>query len=227
MVNGVSASTGNEPVYSTENSTLDKDAFMKLMIEQLKYQDPLNPMDNTEFSAQLAQFSSLEQLSNLNESVKESIDANYYLTQSINNTLTATLIGKDVKVESNGFYNDGNNSVEFGYNLPENAKSVTINIYDAAGNLVKEIKNADSDMGDHKLSWDFSDNNGEKLPEGIYGFEIVAKDMEGEDMDAGQFLYGSISGVKFTDEGTQIMIDDVAYQLADILEIIDPINEGA
>src|SRR5690554_7537 len=117
MVNGVSASTTSEAVYSTENSTLDKDAFMKLMIEQLKYQDPLDPMDNTEFSAQLAQFSSLEQLSNLNDLMEESIEVNYYLTQSINNTLTATLIGNDVKVGSNIISNNGNNTANFGYNL--------------------------------------------------------------------------------------------------------------
>ncbi|MDP3830447.1 MAG: flagellar hook capping FlgD N-terminal domain-containing protein, partial [Ignavibacteriaceae bacterium] len=82
-------------------ASLGKDDFMKLMLTQLKHQDPLNPMEGSEFAAQLAQFSSLEQLSNLNELTAQSIDANYYLTQSINNTMTATLIGKDVKLSGN------------------------------------------------------------------------------------------------------------------------------
>jgi len=66
-----------------------------------KYQDPLNPMQGAEFSAQLAQFSSVEQLANINKTLLDSIDGNYLLSTSINNTLAATVIGRDVKAYGN------------------------------------------------------------------------------------------------------------------------------
>ena len=59
--------SGVEIVLPSEVGVLDKDAFLKMLLTQLQNQDPLNPMDNTEFAAQMAQFSTLEQLSNMNE----------------------------------------------------------------------------------------------------------------------------------------------------------------
>ena len=102
MVNGV-----QNNIYGTNTtqgkSELGKDDFLKLMIEQMKNQDPLSPMEGTEFTAQLAQFSSLEQLSNMSDSLEQSINANYQLTQAVNNTMTAALIGKEVKLEGTTF----------------------------------------------------------------------------------------------------------------------------
>ena len=112
MVDGItsqSTTTTNQSA-NVKNGTLGKDDFLKLMIAQLKNQDPLNPMNGTEYAAQLAQFTSLEQLTNLNANVSKSIDTNYVLTQSINNTLAATLIGKEVKINGNTIQNNGQES---------------------------------------------------------------------------------------------------------------------
>ncbi len=78
-VNGVDTSSNvywidkmddNKNSADSKSSPLDKDAFLKLLVTQLQYQDPLSPMEDTEFIAQLAQFSSLEQVQNLNENIK-------------------------------------------------------------------------------------------------------------------------------------------------------------
>jgi flagellar basal-body rod modification protein FlgD len=165
-------------------------------------------------------------LSNLNTNVTNSINANYALTQSINNTLSATLIGKDVKLLGATISNVGQSSVQLGYNLPSEAFSANLNIYDSNGNLVKTIANVDNSSGDHKLSWDFTDNNGTKLPNGSYTFEIKAQDYNKADMTATLFKYGTIDGIKFSDTGSSLMVDGAEYQLSDILEVVNPQSTG-
>ena len=203
------------------NTELGKDDFLNLMITQMKYQDPLNPMDSNEYAAQLAQFSSLEQLSNLNESMNESIDINYLLTQSINNTMTATLIGKDVKLSTNEITYNGQESVDIGYTLPADAQNLTLDIYNESGKLVKSITLEDKLKGDSKLTWDFTDNNGKKLANGQYTFEINATSMNGDEMTTTNYLIGQIDAIRYTDSGTNLMIGNVAYNVSQITEIYD------
>ena len=223
MVNGISSTTGTQNTTATQgNSTLGKDDFLKLMMAQMKYQDPMNPMDNTAFTAQLAQFSSLEQLSNINTSLTQSINANLMLATSVNNTMSATLIGKEAKLSTTTIQKNGKDTATLGYTLPGEAVSATVSIYNESGALVKTIENASTTKGDNKLSWDFSDNQGNTLPDGNYTFSVQAKGSNGVDMSAANFIYGKISGVKFTDAGTKLIVNNSEYLLSDILEIVNP-----
>jgi flagellar basal-body rod modification protein FlgD len=214
-------STAQTTTASTQG-TLGKNDFLNLMIAQLKYQDPMSPMDGTQFASQLAQFSSLEQLTNLNTNVENSINANYVLTQSINNTMSASLIGKSVKLSGSSVQYANQDNVQLGYNLPSDAVSAQVNVYDSNGNIVKTINNAPTSSGDHQLSWDFTDNNGNKVPVGTYTFDVTAKDTSQSDMTATYFKYGTIDGIKFSDSGAQLMVDGVTYSLSDISEIDNP-----
>ena len=223
MVDGITNVTNSQTdtVSQSSSTTMGKNDFMNLLIAQMKNQDPMSPMDGTQFAAQLAQFSSLEQLQNLNDSMTTSINANYALTQSINNTLSATLIGKDVKISGGDLQNNGQGSVELGYNLPGSASSVTLNVTDANGNIVKTFNNLPTTSGDNKLSWDFNDNNGNKLPNGKYTFSVTAKGSDGSDMTANLFKVGTVDGVKFNSTGgTTLTVDGADYQLSDISEIL-------
>jgi len=225
MVNQVNttdlAPTTASPLSAT---TLGKDDFLNMLIVQLKNQDPLNPMDGTQFASQLAQFSSLEQLTNLNTSVKSSIDANFLLTQSINNTLTATLVGKNVKLGGNSIVKNGQEKINLGYTLPPGADKVTINIKDANGNIVKTIDSGSTKTGDNNLTWDFTNNNGDLLPDGSYSFEVSAIDTAGNKLNASVFKLGKIDGVKFSNKGTTLLVGGNEYQLSDILEVLDSTN---
>lgn len=203
-------------------ASLGKDDFMKLMLAQLKNQDPLSPMEGSEFAAQLAQFSSLEQLSNLNTLTAQSIDANYYLTQSINNTMTATLIGKDVKLNGNSMNVKGDDGMTIGYKLPSSASSVTVKVYNESGVLVKTFESDGLSSGDHKLFWDFYDNSGNKVPDGKYSFSVEATSVSGNNLVTEQFIWGRINGVKFSESGTKLLVGNNEYMLSDILEIINP-----
>ncbi len=203
-------------------SVLGKDDFMKLMIAQLKNQDPMNPMDGSQYAAQLAQFSSVEQLMNINTTLDTSVNANYQLTQSINNTMTPALIGKEVKLQGGTVTNNDDSSITLGYSLPATVSSATVKVFDKNGALVKEFTDANKEMGDHKLEWDFTDINGQKVPKGDYTFTVDAKDSQGAAITAGLFKYGTISGIRFTSTGTKLVIGKSEYLLSDVQEIVNP-----
>lgn len=217
-----SSSSTTSTTKAKGKSTLGKDDFLNLMIKQLKYQDPLNPADGSAYASQLAQFSSLEQLQNLNDNMTSSINANYVLTQSINNTMSATLVGKEVKMSGNSVTYSGQASGEIGYTLPANAGSVTVKIKNSAGKEIKTIKNCDLSKGDHKLSWDFTDNNGSKVANGSYTYEIEAKTSDGSSLTATAFRVGKIDAIRFTDSGAKLVVGDTEYNLSDIIEIMNP-----
>ncbi len=224
MVDPITSTSASSTQQTTGKSSLGKDDFMKLMISQLQNQDPLNPMDGTAFSAQLAQFSSLEQLTNLNTYMKQSLDANATLTQSINNTLITGLIGKGVKLSGGDIKVNGQDSITLGYNLPTEAKTAQINIYNESGALVKTIDGISTSSGNNKLSWDLTDNNGNKLPNGNYKFEVDAVNLGGDKMTLNIYKIGTIDGVRFTDQGTVLLVGGAEYSLADIAEVLNNTN---
>jgi len=224
MVNSITntASTAN---VKENKGTLGKDDFLKLMIQQLKNQDPLNPLDGTEYASQLAQFSSLEQLTNLNSSITKSMDVNYLLTQSINNTMVATLIGKEVKIDGNNLTVIGQEKIDLGYNLPVQAKNVVVKVLDSNGNVVR-LMDGSVEAGRAKVSWDLCDNNGEKVKNGNYTFEVEAYNMSGEKMKLSTYKIGLIDGVRFTQNGSMLLVGGAEYSISDILEILNSSNNG-
>jgi flagellar basal-body rod modification protein FlgD len=94
-VNGIGMTTTQSSTSS--NSAMGQMDFLQLLMVQLSYQDPMNPIDSQAFSAQLAQFSQLEQLTEMNENLGYAQQTNLLLAQSVNNTMAASMIGKDVK----------------------------------------------------------------------------------------------------------------------------------
>ncbi|GAB4135026.1 MAG: hypothetical protein Fur0015_08000 [Ignavibacteriales bacterium] len=222
MLEGINNNTTSNYQTNQNSNVMGKDDFLQLMITQLKYQDPLNPMDGTEYAAQLAQFTSLEQLTNLNSSVKQSIDANYVLTQSINNTLSANLIGKEVKIGSQYLINNGENTVNIGYTLPNDAKSVSIKIFDQYGNVVQTFDEKNISKGSSKLSWDFTDNDGNKLINGVYSMQITATDFNDQPMTVDSYITGLIDGIRFGENGTTMIVNSTEYSVADIIEVLNP-----
>ncbi len=220
-----SASSNINTSTASGKSELGKDDFLKLMIAQLRYQDPLNPMENTEYTAQLAQFTSLEQLTNMSKSLDNSVNANFQLVASINNTMTAAFIGKDVKLDGNSFTYKAQDEIQLGYNLGGNAHKVKVTVYNEAGVAVKVFDNMPGEGGDHKFSWDFTDSGGRSLAPGNYSFSVEATASNGEPISASYYKTGTINALRFTEAGTMLIVDGVEYPLGDIQEIYNPITE--
>lgn len=209
------ASSQNTDLASLTSKVLDKDDFMNLLITQLQNQDPLNPTDSTEFTAQLAQFSSLEQLSNVNQN----IETLHLYQASINNTQTVSFIGKEVTAEGNSLERANDQPVTCNFELSSNAKVVVVNIYDAAGEFVKAFESQDMAAGDQKLIWDGTDNNGNIVPNGTYTFEAMAMDAEGEPVDVRKFMSATVSGVTFVDNQTFLVAGDRQIALGDVVYV--------
>jgi flagellar basal-body rod modification protein FlgD len=193
---------------------LGKDEFLTLLVAQLKNQDPLNPLESADFTAQLAQFSSLEQLFGMNESltaIQESLE-----TQESENVLD--YIGKLVKTnDSTVFIQDGNMESN-AYTLEDEAE-VTIFVYDSEGAEVRRIYAGWKEAGQHDLSWDGKDNNGNLVRDGIYFFEVKAIDENGFVVPYDAHLTGEVTGVTYQNSIPYLMIGNKMVAPENVIEV--------
>ncbi len=203
----------------TPKNTLGKDDFLSLLVTQMRNQDPLDPMKGTDFAAQLAQFSSLEQLTNMNTSLQQSLSANAVLSSSINNALAASLIGKDVRATASSFHYSAAGSAQLGYSLTVPAASASVKIYDSNGTLVRTLTGG-VNTGDNTVVWDGTNDAGQAVGAGDYTFKVSAADSTGNDLSTSSFIFGKVSGVRFKSDGSVFVIDGVEVSLANILEIM-------
>lgn len=205
---------------STSSKEL-KDEFLMLLTKQLKAQNPLNPYNNQEFATQLAQFSQLEQLSDIRSLIEEQVQTNLMLTQTISDSALPGLLGKTAKAISNRSHYDGENDMPIGYTLSYQASAAELKIFDSSGNLVKtqELTGFDLSSGDHRLSWDGTNQKGDAMPEGEYMFEVHTINSDGSRERADTFTYGKIESVRFKNEGTMLVIGGQETPLGNIVDI--------
>jgi flagellar basal-body rod modification protein FlgD len=167
-----------------------KDDFLNLLVTQLKYQDPLNPMESQEFSAQLAQFSSLEKLSGIDETlleIQKSLDAK-------RNENILDYIGKSVKTSGNTVSVTNGIADSGVYSLKASA-DVKISVFDAMGTEIRSIEAGLKDAGEHSIGWDGLDNRGNKVGDGLYSIIINAADQTGASVSADVYHTGEVTGV--------------------------------
>ena len=202
---------------TSEDNTLAKDDFLNLLITQLQNQDPLSPMESTEFSAQLAQFSSLEQLSNVNENLETLL----LYQGSLNNSQAVSFIGKTITASGDSSLITDGIPDNIHFELAGDASDTFVTIYDAAGNFVASEEYGSLNAGSHSLSWDGTDHEGNKLPDGVYYFEVMAVDVNNEMVDATTFTTGKVTGVTYKEGTTYLMSGDQKIPLGNVVEITE------
>lgn len=207
--------SGLEPRLREGSNTLLKEDFLKLLIVQMKNQNPLEPISNQEFIAQLTSLSSLEQLENLNQKVSSSVQ----LQKSQSNAQAYSLIGKKIKAPGDIIEIKENSSVpDISYELQSDA-NVTINIYDNRNKLVKTINAGIQKAGENNFAWDGTTNSGQKLPEGIYTYEIVPIGLDGETVEAKTFLTGFVRKIQFENDGALLFVGNREVALSDVYTV--------
>jgi len=203
----------------TPTGEMGKQEFLQMLVAQLRHQDPLSPMESQQFASQLAEFSSLEELSNINDSVSEGVDVDLVLTQAINNTLATTLIGKNVLAYGDMITLGDADSVDYNFNLANPAENVEVTIYDENGAVVRTLSIKSLSEGSHTFSWDGKNKQGERLPEGKYTFVVNATDSDGNSVGASTVSRGMVSAVKYEGGVAVLIVNGQEIKFADVLEI--------
>ncbi len=176
---------------STNNANeLGQDAFMRLMIAQMQNQDPLSPMENGQFIAQLAQFQSVSGINELSSTFSD-----FASSMQSNQALQASaLIGRQVLVDSNTAALADTGSVTGAAVLPASTSSMNVYVYDSTGQLVRTINMGEQAPGEVEFSWDGMDDSGNRLPSGQYDFTVEAA-ADGENYELATAIYSSVESV--------------------------------
>ena len=189
-LNSSAATSSGTNLYEKEETALmGKEDFMMLLVAQLQNQDPLSPDDPTEFTAQLAQFSSLEQLYNLNDSM-ESLAASNAESDRL---ATLGTIGKDVAFEGETTTFSGE-PIEIGYSLSGPASEVTISLQQDGATLAT-LNGTELTAGNHFLTWDGLTDDGSPAPIGDYDIVIDAKSASEDPIVAAPLIKSEVTGV--------------------------------
>jgi len=212
-----------EPTYNKPDDTsssastkgeLGRDQFLTLLVAQLKHQDPLNPMESTEFTAQLAQFSSLEQLFDINDNLE--ILQGTEDSQRLENLLD--YIGKEIKSSDSAI--TLNNGKAFGgsYTLEERG-DVIISIFDTEGSEIRTIYRDDQEAGEHNVDFDGKDNYGYPVPDGYYSFSVQAFDNKGSSIEVSTGLSGLVTAVTYQGGIPYLMVGDHLINPESVTEV--------
>jgi flagellar basal-body rod modification protein FlgD len=211
------ASTGASTAKSTKDAVMGKEDFLKLLVTQLQNQDPMNPDNPTEFTAQLAQFSSLEQLFSLNKSMDNLATSN----ANADKFSTLSTIGKNVAYNGGSFKFNGQ-PVEIGYQLDGQASEVTLSLQQN-GVTVATLNGQELGSGTHFLTWDGSLKDGRSAQAGDYKIVLEAKSATEDSVSASPVLRSMVTGVNLDgDYGGMLItkVGEVAFN--SILGVYEP-----
>lgn len=217
-IDSINQTTKTSTAISNKDALMGKQDFLMLLVAQLQNQDPLNPSDPTEFTAQLAQFSSLEQLFTLNESMENLVTSN----ANADRFTTLNTIGKDAAYHSSSFNFNGE-PVEIGYLLDGDASEVTLSLQHN-GVTIATMKGEELSSGNsHYFTWDGVLQNGQAAPTGKYEIAIQAKSAGEESVGVAPLLKSEVTGVDLNGEYGGILITkagEVAF--SSILGVYEP-----
>jgi flagellar basal-body rod modification protein FlgD len=185
---------------------MDKEAFLKLLVAQIKNQDPLKPLEGTEFVAQLSQFAVVEQ------ALQQSSQLDQLSTQmrGLSNHEATALVGKRVTVRGQAMAYDGVLAATSSSTLSGPAAKVKATIVDANGNAVRSMELGGRPAGTFTVTWDGKDNNGVQAPKGTYTVKIEAVDAAGEPVGVTTDVQGTVKKVSFEKGYPELLLDSGA-----------------
>ena len=199
-----------------KQASLDKDAFLKLLVAQLSHQDPTQPTEGTEYVTQLAQFSLVEQ------SMAQSTKLDTVSTQlnGMSSNEAASLVGKNVTVRGSGVAFDGLSATTSSVNLSAAAAKVQVQIQDANGNTVRTLDLGARSAGAMPIAWDGKDQNGQPAAKGNYTLKVSATTATGGIVNASQDVSGQVQKVTYDKGYPEVTLDSgVTAPISDLVSV--------
>jgi flagellar basal-body rod modification protein FlgD len=219
-VSNTSAAQGSLASAVAGDQTMGRDAFLKLLVAQLKNQDPLKPQENSSFVAELAQFSSLEQSMGMNDR----LDMLALQQRGLANSQVVSLVGQDATVKGSIVTLDGSGlGAQVAFDLASSSTSTTVNITSQSGQLVRSIELGGRPSGLTTINWDGRDNAGTVQPKGSYAISVVSKDDLDNPVGVTQQTTATVKAVSF-DQGYPVLhlSNGVSVPVSDLLRIATP-----
>jgi len=213
-ISGISMVEEPSPYAEKASQEVDRDAFIKMFLAQMKHQDPLNPMDGSEFAAQIAQFSSLEQLYNVNESLESMVAGQ----EDQGRFQTLSLIGKVVLAEGNELTLEAEGTVQGGLELDQTA-TCSVLIYTEDGLPVRSLNLGQLGAGRHEFEWDGETAAGDRMPEGAYSFKVVALDTNGDSVEATPHMLGTVDRISLAGGASTLYVGQTPLDFESVLDI--------
>ncbi len=203
---------------TTENDAeLMMDDFMSIFLTQLQYQDPLNPMENTDMTAQMAQISMVEQQYN----TVETLEAISEQLGAQKESQYLGYLGKAVMIDGSAVTIKDGEVIGGNYIIDEDA-SVDITIYDQDGTKVRTMSAGEIEAGEHKVSWDGLDSEGNLMDDGLFYYEITASDADGDPVDVDTTYSGIINGVSFENDPPYLITDEGTISVDSVIRVYEP-----
>ena len=196
---------------------LDRGDFMTLFITQMKYQDPMKPMDSYEMASQLAQFSNMEATMKMSDNMEKLLE--YQTSQ--NNLQLMSLIDKDVQIYGNKIGVNEGQVAATEFTLTETAEVCVVDIKNEGGNLVRRVEVGSSPSGTYELGWDGNDGNGNPAPDGAYSYEVIALNAAGQQIDVESTTTGHVTGLDYSSGKATLTIDEqISASVAEVLKVM-------
>jgi flagellar basal-body rod modification protein FlgD len=218
--NTTTSAVGSLTSAMSGNKAMGRDAFLKLLVAQLKNQDPLKPQDNSAFVAELAQFSSLEQSMGVNDRLDQMMLQN----QGLANANVVNMVGSVATVRGSLITTDGSGTgTPIAFTLDRKSAQTVVQIKDAAGNVIRTLDMGERNGGITKINWDGRSDEGIVQPAGTYAVSVKAADEDGGTVIVSQETTGTIQGVSF-DKGYPVLrlSNGVSAPVSDLLRVESP-----
>ncbi len=215
--------SATQPSVKAQGSNqLGKSEFLKILTAQLAHQDPTAPVDSTAFVSQLAQFSTLEQMQNVNDTLTQMLALQQMSSQTDVVSVAVASVGKQAFYSADQMTLSAGGTVSIGATLAAPAADVVMEIDDANGNEVRRQSFGAMSTGSNTLTWDGLNDSGVAQPSGTYTVKITAVDISGNPVSVTQQSSGLITGVTFQNGITQLMIGNTPISLNDVTSIQEP-----